>query len=225
MNAGWNATPEDLARLRHQMVEEQIARRGLSDPRLLAAFEKVPRHLFVPEELLPAAYADHPLPIDFGQTISQPYMVALMTHLLDLRGSERVLEVGTGSGYQSAILAHLAGEVHTVEFVPELAERAGKILMELGLANVHVHQGDGSLGWPEAAPFAGIIVTAAAPDIPGPLLEQMADEGRLVLPVGGRRFQRLQVCIRRGDKLVRRFVTGAAFVPLRGKYGQPRGWR
>ncbi|RME88995.1 MAG: protein-L-isoaspartate(D-aspartate) O-methyltransferase [Anaerolineae bacterium] len=204
---------------RERMVEEQIAARGLRDPRLLAAFESVPRHLFVPEDMRHLAYADGPLPIGFGQTISQPYIVALMTDLLKLKGTERVLEVGTGSGYQAAILAHMAAEVHTVEIIPELAARAEKVLRELGLENVHCHLGDGSLGWDEAAPYDGILVAAAAPDVPETLLNQLSDGARLVLPVGGRGFQELECWERRGKKFKRRAITPVAFVPLRGKHG------
>ncbi len=203
---------------RRQMVE-QIARRGLREPRLLAAFERVPRHLFVPREHWPWAYADGPLPIGFGQTISQPYVVALMTDLLHLKGDERVLEVGTGSGYQAAILAHLAAVVHTVEFLPELAARAEKVLRELALDNVSCHVGDGSLGWPQAAPYDAILVAAAAPNVPPPLLDQLADGGRLVIPVGGRGFQSLEVWERRGDVFEREASIAVAFVPLRGEHG------
>jgi len=204
---------------RKQMVAKQIAGRGLHDARLLAAFENVPRHLFIPEEVRHHAYTDGPLPIGFSQTISQPYIVALMTHLLELIGSERVLEVGTGSGYQAAILSRLAAEVYTVEIVPELAERAKTILREAGCANVHVHLADGSLGWPEAAPYDAIIATAAAPSVPQPLLDQLTDGGRLVLPVGDRGYQELEVLKREGDAFKRRSVIAVAFVPLRGEYG------
>jgi protein-L-isoaspartate(D-aspartate) O-methyltransferase len=217
------AEPREFSLERHQMVERQIERRGIREPRLLAAFEKVPRHLFVPEELRYAAYDDCALPIGFGQTISQPYIVALMASLLELEGGERVLEVGTGSGYQAAILSRLAGEVYTIEFIPELAARAEKLLGELGYGNVHVRIGDGSLGYAEAAPYAGIIVAASAPEAPRPLLEQLTDRGRLVLPAGSRGFQLLEVWKRRGDEYDRQTVTGVAFVPLRGKYGWGAG--
>lgn len=207
----------DFANERKHMIETQIMRRGLLDPRLLAAFEAVPRHLFVPESERYLAYGDGPLPIGAGQTISQPYIVALMTHLLELDGDERVLEVGTGSGYQSAILSHLAREVHTIEFVPELAERARKMLAEY--SNVHPHIGDGSLGWPEAAPFDGIIVTAAAPKVPQALLHQLKDGGHLVIPIGGHGYQELEVWTRCMDEFDRRSEITVAFVPLRGKEG------
>ena len=207
---------------RRKMVKTQIVRRGLGDPRLLEAFERVPRHLFVPNEYRYAAYDDSPLPIGFSQTISQPYIVALMTDLLALQGNERVLEIGTGSGYQAAILGVLAEEVHTVEFIPELATRADKLLKKMGMNNVHVHIGDGSLGWPESAPYAGILVAAAAPRMPKILLEQLADNGRLVLPVGGRGIQNLEVWERKGDEFKSRSETTVAFVPLRGEQGWDR---
>ncbi len=205
---------------RRRMIDEQIERRGLCEPRLLAAFGSVPRHLFVPKEFRHMAYEDHPLPIGFGQTISQPYIVALMTCLLELKGGERVLEVGTGSGYQSAILAKLAGEVFTIEFVPELALQADHLLRELGFNNAHVRAGDGSVGWPEAAPYDAVVVTAAAPKVPKPLLRQLADGGRLVLPVGEQHdLQILEVITRSGEDFPQRSVVGVAFVPLRGQYG------
>jgi protein-L-isoaspartate(D-aspartate) O-methyltransferase len=207
---------------RKRMVKEQIERRGLHDPRLLAAFESVPRHLFVPEEYRYAAYDDGPLPIGFGQTISQPYIVALMTDLLKLKGNERVLEVGTGSGYQAAILGMLAEEVHTVEYVSELATRADTSLKELVAGNIHCHFGDGSLGWPEAAPYRGILVAAAAPQAPKALLEQLEDGGRLVLPVGGRGFQQLEIWERVGNDFTSKNVIAVAFVPLRGEQGWDR---
>jgi len=206
-------------RERKRMVREQIERRGLHEMRLLAAFESVPRHLFVPEDYRYAAYDDGPLPIGFGQTISQPYIVALMTDLLKLKGNERVLEVGAGSGYQAAILGMMAGEVHTVEYVSALATGADKLLKDLGMDNVHCHFGDGSLGWPEVAPYLGILVAAAAPRTPKALLEQLEDGGRLVLPVGGRGMQNLEVWERKGDDFDRKTVTAVAFVPLRGEQG------
>lgn len=205
------------ARLR--MVKSQIARRGLKDPRLLAAFEAVPRHLFVPKQYHYAAYDDGPLPIGFSQTISQPYIVALMTDLLELQGHERVLEVGTGSGYQAAILGQLSREVHTIEYIQELASKAEKLITKLKLENVHVHFGDGSVGWPGTAPYHGILVAAAAPKTPKVLLEQLEDGGKLVLPVGGRGVQSLEVWERDGKKYRNKTVTAVAFVPLRGKDG------
>lgn len=206
-------------RKRKRFVSDQISRRGLDDPRLLAAMEAVPRHLFIPEEYQFAAYDDCPLPIGYGQTISQPYIVALMTDLLHLKGDERVLEVGTGSGYQAAILGMMVKEVHTIEYVSELAAQADKTLKELGIDNVYVHYGDGSLGWAEAAPYAGILVAAAAPKAPLALLNQLEDGGRLVLPVGGRGLQQLEVWKRFGDKFESKAITGVAFVPLLGEQG------
>jgi protein-L-isoaspartate(D-aspartate) O-methyltransferase len=205
---------------RRRMIAEQIESRGLKDARLLAAFDAVPRHLFVPEGKRSLAYADRAVPIDAGQTISQPYMVAVMTNLLGLQGHERVLEVGTGSGYQTAILARLAAEVHTVEIIPELSATAQKILAELAIENIHFHVDDGSLGWPAAAPYDGILVTAAAPQVPQPLLEQLSDGGTLVIPVGAQSEQSLEVWKRKGDQFERRTMFDVAFVPLRGKYGR-----
>jgi protein-L-isoaspartate(D-aspartate) O-methyltransferase len=204
------------------MVDKQIVRRGLKDPRLLAAFEAVPRHLFVPEEYRYAAYDDGPIPIGHSQTISQPYIVALMTALLGLSGDERVLEIGTGSGYQAAILGKVTAEVHTVEYLPELAIQANELLKKLGFENVYVHLGDGSLGWPEAAPYGGILVAAAAPNAPKALLEQLEDGGRLVLPVGGRSMQNLEVWTRKGEDFESKIETSVAFVPLRGEQGWDR---
>jgi len=201
------------------MVEEQIRLRGLREPRLLAAFERVPRHLFVRECDRVFAYDDAPLPIESGQTISQPYIVALMTDLLGLQGGERVLEVGTGSGYQAAILANLVKEVHTIEFLPKLAAQAGRLLSEY--PNVFCHVGDGSLGWPQDAPYDGILVTAAAPSAPLPLLDQLKDGGRLVIPVGEPGDQILEVWLRRGEEFDCRRDVRVAFVPLHGKHG----WR
>lgn len=207
----------DFTQERKRMVEMQIMRRGLLEPRLLAAFSTVPRHLFVPAEENYVAYEDSPLPIGCGQTISQPYIVALMTHLLELTGEERVLEVGTGSGYQSAILSLLAKEIHTIEFIPALAEQAKKMLADY--PNVYCHTGDGSLGWPEAAPYDGIIVAAAAPKAPQALLDQLKSGGRLVIPVGDRGYQELEVWTRCMDEFDRRSEITVAFVPLRGKEG------
>jgi protein-L-isoaspartate(D-aspartate) O-methyltransferase len=204
---------------REAMVREQIERRGLRNPRLLAALGNVPRHRFVPDALRPRAYEDGPLPIGMGQTISQPYIVALMTSLLALQGGERVLEVGSGSGYQAAILAELAAEVHSVERHAGLLQRAAQTLAELGYGNVHLHGGDGSLGWQDAAPYDAIIVTAAAAAPPPPLLEQLAEGGRLVIPVGSRTDQVLQVWSKQGGKLDFESIIPVSFVPLRGRYG------
>jgi protein-L-isoaspartate(D-aspartate) O-methyltransferase len=209
-------------RERNQMVKTQIARRGIKDPRLLVAFETVPRHLFVPEDYRYTAYDDGPIPIGHSQTVSQPYIVALMTDLLRLQGDERVLEIGTGSGYQAAILGMMTAEVHTVEYLPELATQAAKLLKELGFDNVYVHIGDGSLGWPEAAPYSGILVAAAAPSAPIALLAQLEDGGRLVLPVGGKSMQNLEIWTRKGEQFESKIETTVAFVPLRGEQGWDR---
>lgn len=204
---------------RARMVWEQIDRRGLHNQRLLEAFLKVPRHQFVPPEQVEYAYGDEPLSIGCGQTISQPYIVALMTNLLQLEGNENVLEIGTGSGYQAAILSLMAKTVHSVEYYPELAERARETMQDLGYLNVEIHVGDGSLGWPEAAPYDGILVTAAAPEPPEPLLQQLNHGGKLVLPVGARHYQELQVWERNGDQFERESIIPVTFVPLRGKFG------
>ncbi|MEJ5223139.1 MAG: protein-L-isoaspartate(D-aspartate) O-methyltransferase [Anaerolineales bacterium] len=210
---------DPFAEARRRMVREQVAARGIADARLLAAFERVPRHLFVDAASWGEAYEDHPLPIGYGQTISQPYIVALMTSLLSLMGDERVLEVGTGSGYQAAILAELAREVHTIEYRPELAARAAATLARLGYERVHVHTGDGTLGWPAAAPFDAVLVAAAAPRVPPPLLEQLVDGGRLVMPVGDRRLQYLEVWEKIGETLQNQVIIPVVFVPLRGAHG------
>lgn len=201
------------------MVSEQLASRTIRDPRVLSAMRSVPRELFVPPEHRLLAYADGPLPIGQGQTISQPFIVALMSQLLELQGEENVLEVGTGSGYQAAVLAHLAKSVHTIERHASLARSAERVFSQLGLENIHTHIGDGTWGYPEAAPFNGIIVTAAAPKVPHPLLEQLADGGRLVIPVGGRRGQYLERWRRLGDDYRHESLEPVAFVPLLGKHG------
>jgi len=204
---------------RSRMLEKQIVRRGVHDPRLLSVMGELPRHRFVLADDLAWAYADGPLPIGHGQTISQPYIVALMTDLLQLNGVERVLEVGTGSGYQAAVLGRMAAEVHTVEVIPELAAQATKILTDLGFSNIQVHAGDGSSGWPAASPYNAILVAAAAPSVPQPLLDQLAEGGRLVIPVGGRGNQQLECWTRTGQKFERRVSLQVTFVPLRGEYG------
>jgi len=202
------------------MVAGQIERRGVRDGRLLEAMRRVPRHLFVPDNQRPYAYEDRPLSIGHGQTISQPYIVALMTDLLHLTGNERVLEVGTGSGYQAAVLGCLASQVHTLEIIPALAEAAKKALQHAGLSNVQVHEADGSLGWPQAAPYDAILVAASAPSAPGPLLKQLAEGGRMVLPVGPPGgLQWLERWTRKGDDWERESLLAVAFVPLRGKLG------
>jgi protein-L-isoaspartate(D-aspartate) O-methyltransferase len=210
---------DELETARLEMVEAQLRRRGLTDARLLAAFREVPRHLFVSQRLYRAAYDDMPLPIGHDQTISQPYIVGLMITLLDLQGGERILEVGTGSGYQAAILSRMAAEVHTMELVPELGAEAARLLAGLGYNNVHVHIGDGTLGWPDAAPYHGIIGAAAAPQVPPPLLAQLAEGARLVLPVATEHEQLLKLYIRHGNDYDERVIAPVAFVPMRGKHG------
>jgi protein-L-isoaspartate(D-aspartate) O-methyltransferase len=212
------APPDDgtLARARDRMVADQIEARGIHDPRTLAALRKVPRHLFVPPVSLADAYADHPLPIGHGQTISQPYIVAFMTEALGLAGGETILEVGTGSGYQAAVLAEIAARVYSIEIVEPLASEARERLARLGYRNVDVRAGDGYQGWPAAAPFDGIMVTAAAPRIPEPLKRQLKDGGRLVIPVGDA-FQELVVVTRRGERYEERSVLPVRFVPMTGE--------
>ncbi|NAZ29992.1 MAG: protein-L-isoaspartate(D-aspartate) O-methyltransferase [Caldimicrobium sp.] len=210
----------DLYRLaRERMVETQIKARGIKDERVLKAMLKVPRHLFVDEALRDQAYGDFPLPIGEGQTISQPYIVALMTEALELKGNERVLEIGTGSGYQTAILAELALWVYTIERFPTLLERAKKVLKELGYKNISFKLDDGTLGWKEAAPFDAIIVTAASPDIPPPLVEQLAEGGRMVIPIGDEFSQTLIKGVKKGGKLHTKALEPVRFVKLVGAYG------
>ncbi len=207
------------ARARKTMVETQLIPRGVRDERVLAAMLKVPRHLFVDEALRPQAYSDYPLPIGEGQTISQPFMVAFMTEALKLTGTERVLEIGTGSGYQTAILAELSERVYSVERIPSIADRARKVLDRLGYSNIVIKIGDGTLGWEEEAPFDAILVTAGAPDVPPPYIEQLAEGGRLVIPVGGEFVQELVRITKRKGRLVRENLGGCRFVKLIGKYG------
>ena len=202
-----------------RMVEHQLRRRGIADPRVLKVMEKMPRHSFLPNPEETAAYDDHPLSIGSGQTISQPYMVALMTECLRLKGDERVLEIGTGSGYQTAILAELSGEVYSVERFPKLAESARAVLQALGYHGVEVIAGDGTLGYPEAAPYDRIIVTAAAPKIAQPWIDQLAEEGRLVVPLGERWGQQLTVVTKRDGELDQETICGCVFVPLVGEHG------
>jgi protein-L-isoaspartate(D-aspartate) O-methyltransferase len=212
--------PEDEFRLaRQRMLEQQINGRGIHDPAVLAAMGKVARHCFVRPADLAWAYSDGPLPIGNAQTISQPYIVALMTELLTIQSANRVLEIGSGSGYEAAVLGELAAEVHTVELIPELARQAGKTLADLGYTHVHIHTGDGSLGWPESAPYDRILVAAAAPEAPKPLLEQLAEGGLLIVPVGERSVQRLEVWKRVGQEFTCKNNTEVCFVPLRGQFG------
>jgi len=210
---------QDFNRERLTMVEEQLRRRDIFNSQVLEAMAKVPRHSFVPPEYKSAAYEDRPLPIGEGQTISQPYMVAVMTQSLELKGGERVLEIGTGSGYQTAILAELSREVFTIERISTLIQKARLTLQELGYRNIYFLAGDGTKGWPEKAPFEGIIVTAGAPEIPQTFLSQLAEGGRLVIPVGPRYTQTLYKVTRRGNKFQEEDVTGCVFVPLLGDYG------
>jgi protein-L-isoaspartate(D-aspartate) O-methyltransferase len=210
---------------REEMVRNQIERRRIRDARLLTVMRRVPRHLFVPPPLRDHAYEDGPLPIGLGQTISQPYMVAAMTDLLALNGGEIVLEIGTGSGYQAAILAEMARAVHSVEIHSHLAAIAQAVLDVLGYRNVSIHTGDGTLGWPPAAPYQAILVTAAAPDIPNPLIDQLDDGGRLVIPVGGPHGQDLELWRKKDGRIYRETLFPVAFVPLRGRFGwQDNEW-
>ncbi len=205
---------------RERMVEEQLARRGITDPRVLIAMRLVPRHLFVDKGLWGRAYGDHPLPIGHGQTISQPYMVALMTQAMEPKQEHRVLEIGTGSGYQAALLARLVKNVFTIERHGALTRRAREVIDKLGIDNIAIRIGDGTIGWSTYAPFDGIVVTAGSPDVPQPLLDQLSDEGgRLVIPVGGHGFQQLKVITREGNSFSTREEVGCTFVPLVGKHG------
>ncbi len=210
---------DSFAGARRRMVAEQLRRRGIVDQEVLAAMEQVPRHRFVPKGSTDHAYGDHPLPIGDGQTISQPYMVARMTELAAPFSRQRALEVGVGSGYQTAVLRALGAEVWGTELVAVLATRAERRLEELGFDGVTVEARDGSLGWPEQGPFDIILVAAGAPAVPQPLLEQLADGGRLVIPVGGQYSQVLRRITRRGEELVERRDTPCRFVDLRGKHG------
>jgi len=213
------SSPVDAADARAEMVERQLRRRGVDDERVLAAIGRVPRELFVPEGLRSHAYDDGALPIGHGQTISQPFVVATICALLGLEGHERVLDVGTGSGYQAAVLAELAAEVVTIERVPELAEEARNRLLEAGYPSVEVRVGDGSLGVPERAPFDAIAVAAAAPSVPRALYKQLSDGGRLVLPRGSRRGQDLVLVLRTPDGPAERASISCRFVPLVGDEG------
>ena len=203
----------DFSRQRKEMVELQIEARGIKDKKVLAAMKKVKRHLFVPPGLRDLAYYDQPLPVGQGQTISQPYIVALMTELLLLKGDEKVLEIGTGSGYQAAILAEIAGQVYTIEILPALARGAERLLNQLGCKNIKVKCGDGYQGWPEYAPFDAIIVTCAPPNIPQALIDQLADGGRLVLPVG-EELQKLKVLVKKKGEIEIETIIPVRFVPM-----------
>jgi protein-L-isoaspartate(D-aspartate) O-methyltransferase len=210
---------KEYAAQRDEMIEKQLRRRGVHDAAVLAAMATVPRHEFVSENVRAHAYDDLPLPIGSGQTISQPYIVAAMTAALDLQPSDRVLEIGTGCGYHAAVLSRLAKEVFTIERRPELASSASSRLARLGYPNAHVHCGDGTLGLPELAPFDAILVAAAAPAVPKPLLAQLAEGGRIILPVGGAEHQELQLIEKRGDAFPTKMLEGCRFVPLLGYHG------
>jgi protein-L-isoaspartate(D-aspartate) O-methyltransferase len=213
------ARPEDpWARARARMVDEQIAARGVDDPRVLDAMRKVPRHELVPEEVRDASYEDHPVPIGYDQTISQPYIVAVMTEAAEVAPGERVLEVGTGSGYQAAVLAELGADVYSIEIVEPLGKRTAGDLERLGYGRIHLRIGDGYRGWPEASPFDAVIVTAAPPEVPRPLIEQLAVGGRLVIPVGeDGAVQELRVITRTEDGATSETLFEVRFVPMTGE--------
>ena len=214
-----------FAARRRRMVREQLSGpgRGITNARVLAALGKVPRHEFVPAELRPRAYDDHALSIGHGQTISQPFVVAFMTEQLDPRSGDRVLEIGTGSGYQAAVLAQLVGEVYTIEIVDALAQRAGTDLKRLGYTNIRTRAGDGSRGWPDAAPFDSIIVACAPESVPQPLVDQLRDGGRMIIPVGPDWDQKLVLLRKQGQKLEERAVLFVRFVPMTGAAPRPGG--
>jgi protein-L-isoaspartate(D-aspartate) O-methyltransferase len=209
----------DLNQARERMVIEQLQRRGIKDPRVLAAMRSVERDRFIPVEYAEHAYDDGPLPIGSSQTISQPYIVALMSEVAALEGSERVLEVGTGSGYQAAILSHLAAAIYSIESIPSLYEHARMVLDTMGIRNVHLRCGDGSLGWPEAAPFDAILVTAAMPGVARPLIEQLAADGKLVAPIGEEDLQTLVRLRRVNNSWHEEYFGECRFVRMTGKHG------
>ena len=213
--------PSTFAINRERMIEEQLVPRGISDPRVLEAMRQVPRHLFVEDAMQAHAYGDFPLPIGSGQTISQPYIVALMTEALQLKGTERVLEIGTGSGYQAAILSRLCLRVYTIERIDALVGRARRVFDRLRYHNIVSRIDDGTEGWSAEAPFDGILVTAGGPRIPDPLLAQLADPGRLVIPVGDQGVQDLQLVEKRDGGLTVRTIEQVRFVDLIGAYGWP----
>ncbi len=212
--------PEDTrSEERSRMVRDQIEARGVGDRRVLDAMREIPRHLFIPHEFQAAAYHDRPLPIGSGQTISQPYIVGLMTSLLEIKQDDKVLEIGAGSGYQAAILSRLARSVVTVERLPEVASKAEEMMHRLGITNVTVVVEDGTMGYAPDAPYDAIVVTAATPDIPAPLIDQMADGGRLVAPVGPRDLQQLVRVRKHGVRISQENFGGVMFVPLLGRHG------
>jgi protein-L-isoaspartate(D-aspartate) O-methyltransferase len=212
-------SPYPRADERKIMVERQIAARGIHDPRVLAAMQEIPRHLFIPPPYDRAAYEDNPLPIGNGQTISQPYIVALMTELLHPKPTDNVLEIGAGSGYQAAIISRLVRRLTTIERIKTVANLARTNLNSIGIDNVVVIEGDGTLGYPGNAPYDGIIVTAATPTVPQPLIEQLADGGTLVVPVGGRDIQDLITLHKQGGSIIQESLGGVRFVPLIGQHG------
>jgi protein-L-isoaspartate(D-aspartate) O-methyltransferase len=209
----------DYERARLKMVDEQLVARGIKDPRVLSAMGRVPRHLFIEEALRDRAYGDHSLPIGERQTISQPYMVALMTESLTLKGSDRVLEIGTGSGYQTGVLAELAARVYSIERVAGLADKARRLLASLDYRNVSIKVFDGTYGWQEESPFDAILVTAGAPEIPAPLIEQLKEGGRMLIPVGDRMTQVLTRVVKTSSGVEVSSMTGCVFVPLIGGHG------
>jgi protein-L-isoaspartate(D-aspartate) O-methyltransferase len=223
-SCGPQAAPvSDFSGERYQMVQQQLKARGVSDPRVLAAMNKVRRDEFVPPNLKGSSYADQPLPIGYSQTISQPYIVAFMTEQVHPSPKDRVLEIGTGSGYQAAILAELAGEVYTIEIIEPLAKTAEATLQRLGYKNVHVKAGDGYKGWPEYAPFDAVIVTCAPDHVPQPLIDQLKEGGRMIIPVGsGLGFQQLHLLEKKSGKLQRRAVLPVRFVPMTGEAEKPK---
>jgi len=202
--------------LRQRMVETQIIGRNISDKNVLEAMRSVPRHLFVSKKYRSGAYADHPLPIEQNQTISQPYIVAIMTELIQIDSSSKVLEIGTGSGYQAAVLGEISDSVYSIEIIPELADRAAELLDSLNYNTVHVKAGDGYKGWPEIAPFDAIVVTAAAPEIPQPLVDQLKEDGRMVIPVG-EGYQELLLIIKKNDEIIKKSIIPVRFVPMTGE--------
>ena len=215
--ARWGEGQDRFTEARETMVKTQIEARGIKDKRVLRVIRTVPRHRFVLPIYQKVAYSDRPLPIGFSQTISQPYIVALMTESLKLQGDEKVLEIGTGSGYQAAILAELAKKVYTIEIIPGLAKRAEKTLKKLGYENIEVKYGDGYLGWPEYAPFDAIIVTAAPDHIPQPLIDQLVEGGRMVIPIADTYPQRLTLIQKKKGKIIQEVITGVMFVPMTGE--------
>lgn len=217
--SGLTPSQQEYQIARKQMVAEQLIPGGVTSPRVLTAMAKIPRHLFVPEGMMAQAYSDHPLHIGEGQTISQPVIVGMMTQALSLKGREKVLDIGTGSGYQLAILCELAREVYSIERISKLSNRARRVLYDVGCVNFKLRIGDGTLGWPEAAPFDGILVAAGSPDIPRAYLEQLAEGGRLVIPVGDEASQQLILVTRHGESFEKRMISGCRFVKLIGQQG------